>query len=195
MMNKHLYLLRHGTTALQGLYVGSTDVSLTEEGREQVIRTGKVLVGERIDHIFCSPMKRCRETLNLLHLDRAYEIDENLREIDFGRWEGQSFEEINRTDIELVEEWRTESENFCFPEGESVRAFSRRVKIFAQKMLAARGNRILVIAHGGTVRHLLCIFLGLPSEKRMIFEIQPGSFSTLTLYGDIGALTSLNVEG
>jgi len=195
MINKQLYLLRHGTTTLQGLYVGSTDVRLAEEGREQVIRTGKVLVGESIDQIFCSPMKRCRETSNLLHLDIACEIDENLREIDFGRWEGHSFEEINRADAGLVEDWRTESDSFCFPEGESVRAFSRRVEIFSQKVLAARGNRILVIAHGGTVRHLLCVFLGLTPEKRMIFEIQPGSFSTLTLYGDIGALTSLNVKG
>ncbi len=195
MMNKQLYLLRHGATALQGLYVGSKDVPLAEDGKKQVIRTGKVLNGEDIDHIFCSPMKRCRETLHLLNLDIDSEIDENLREIDFGRWEGQSFKEINRTDPQLVEDWRTGGESFCFPEGEGVEAFSRRVQIFAQKILITSKNRILIIAHGGTIRHLLCVFLGLAPEKRMIFDIQAGSFSTMTLHGDMGALTSLNVKG
>ena len=86
MKNKDVYLLRHGATLLHGRYVGSTDVSLAPEGREQVLRTAELLAGKQIEQIFCSPMKRCLETLNLLNLDTSSEIDENLREIDFGRW-------------------------------------------------------------------------------------------------------------
>jgi alpha-ribazole phosphatase len=195
MKNKDLYLLRHGATPLHGLYVGSTDVSLAQEGREQVVRTGHLLVGEHIEHIFCSPMKRCLETLNLLNLDATFEIDENLREIDFGRWEGCSFEEIAESDDSLVEEWRISGDSFCFPEGECVKAFTRRVDEFAQKILAAANNRILVLSHGGTIRHLLCIFLELPPEKRMLFDIQAGGFSSVSLYGDTGILTRLNMKG
>jgi alpha-ribazole phosphatase len=194
-MNKQLYLLRHGATGRPGLYIGSTDIPLAEEGKEQVMQTGRLLALECIDHIYCSPMKRCRETLNLLHLNASFEIDENVREIDFGRWEGRSFEEISHTDNALVENWRIDGESFCFPEGESVKSFNKRVEIFAKRLLAGPGNKILILAHGGTIRHLLCTFLDLSPEKRIIFDVQTASFSTLTLYDDKGILTSFNVKG
>ena len=195
MKNKDVYLLRHGATLLHGRYVGSTDVSLAPEGREQVLRTAELLAGKQIEQIFCSPMKRCLETLNLLNLDTSSEIDENLREIDFGRWERRSFEEIAKTDDSLVEEWRVKGDSFCFPEGECVLAFTRRVDKFAQKILAASDSPMLVLAHGGTIRHLLCTFLKLPPENRMLFEVQAGAFSSVSLYGEAGVLTSLNVKG
>ena len=192
---KIVYLIRHGETVLNGLYVGSTDVFLTDKGREQVVRTGKILAVEQINHIYCSPMKRCLETKNLLHLNYPMEIDENLREIDFGRWEGKSFEEITTTDQELVDNWQTSGENFCFPDGECLKTFNRRVENFSRKLLLATEERILVIAHGGTIRQLLCIFLGLSPEKKMIFQIRPGHFSTVTLFGELGVLTNLNIKG
>jgi len=194
MMNKELYFLRHGATTLQGLYAGSTDVPLAEEGRKQVVQTRKVLVDKGIELIYCSPMKRCRETLNLLHLDATCETDKNLREIDFGRWEGCSFSEITQTDSTLVEDWRINSESFCFPEGECVQDFNKRVDLFGKKVLAAPENKILILSHGGTIRQLLCSFLGLSPEKRMIFDIQAGTVSSMTLYDDIGVLRSLNVK-
>ncbi len=194
-MNKELYLLRHGATPLNGLYVGSTDVSLADEGREQVLRTGRILASTHIDLVFCSPMKRCRESMELLSLDASFEIIDNLREIDFGRWEGCSFQEISNTDQQLIENWQTTGEAFCFPDGECVKSFNKRVELFSRKIVSSTEERILIIAHGGTIRHLLCIFLDLSPEKKMIFEIQPGCFSTVTLYDDLGVLTSLNVKG
>lgn len=192
---KTLFLLRHGETVLNGFYVGSTDVSLSDGGREQVVSTGNVLGNENISKIYCSPMKRCLETVELLYLDIPMEIDENLREIDFGRWEGKSFEQISWTDGELIENWRTKGENFCFPDGECLTAFNRRVEEFSEKILLETKERILIVAHGGTIRQLLCIYLALPPEKKMIFQIQPGHFSTVTLHGELGVLTNLNVKG
>jgi len=194
-MNKKIYLLRHGATDLQGLYVGSTDVSLSREGREQVIKTGKVLAGEKIEKIFCSPMKRCRETLRLLQFETSYEIDNDLREVDFGRWEKRSFKEINKNDVKLVEDWRLNEKIFCFPDGECIQDFDRRVKVFAKKVLLSSEEKILVVAHGGTIRFLLCVFLGLSPDSQKLFDIQAGCVSTVNLYGEIGALTSLNIKG
>ena len=194
-MNKELYLLRHGATPLNGLYVGSTDVSLAEEGREQVLRIGKTLVSMHIDQVFCSPMKRCRETMGLLSVDASFDIIDDLREIDFGRWEGQSFAEITTADQELIENWRISGETFCFPDGECVKDFNKRVELVSRRVVASTDERILIIAHGGTIRHLLCTFLGLSPEKKMIFDIQPGCFSTVALYDNLGVLTGLNIKG
>ena len=194
-MNKELYLLRHGATPLNGLYVGSTDVSLAEVGKEQVQRTGRILSSMHIEQVFCSPMKRCRETMELLSLDTPMEIIDNLREIDFGRWEGNSFAEITTADQELIENWRISGETFCFPDGECVKDFNKRVELVSRRVVASTDERILIIAHGGTIRHLLCTFLGLSPEKKMIFDIQPGCFSTVALYDNLGILTGLNIKG
>lgn len=194
-MNKTLYLLRHGATPLNGLYVGSTDISLAEVGKEQVQRIGGLLGSMHIERIFCSPMKRCRETMELLSLDASFQIIDSLREIDFGRWEGHSFEEIIAADPELIESWRISGETFCFPDGECVKSFNKRVELFSRKVVSSTEERILIIAHGGTIRHLLCTFLELSPEKKMIFDIQPGCFSTVALYDNIGVLTSLNIKG
>jgi len=194
-MAKELYLLRHGVTPLNGLYVGSTDIALAKKGYEQVMRTGDILREKHIEQIFCSPMKRCRQTMELLQLNASFYMDKNLREIDFGRWEGLSFKEIARTDQELVENWCLEGELFCFPEGECIEAFNMRVEKFTRRVFKTLHDRILIIAHGGTIRHLLCIYLGLDPEKKMAFDIQPGCFATITLYDNNGVLTGLNIKG
>jgi len=194
-MNKELYLLRHGTTAMNGLYVGSTDIPLATEGREQINQIGRILQSADIEKIYCSPMKRCRETLALLHLGVPHELDEELREIDFGRWEGCSFPEISESDPALIDLWRTRGNSFCFPDGECIKTFNKRVEKFSRTVLAPGEKRILIIAHGGTLRHLLTLFLGLDPEQGGIFTIQPGCFSTVSLYGELGTLTALNVSG
>jgi broad specificity phosphatase PhoE len=140
-------------------------------------------------------MKRCRETLALLHPGVPHELNAELREIDFGRWEGLSFPEISKSDPDLIDLWRTTGDSFCFPDGECIKTFNRRVEEFSSRLLAAVEKRILIIAHGGTIRHLLTLFLGLDPEQSGIFTIQPGCFSTVALYGELGTLTALNVSG
>jgi len=193
-MNKELYLLRHGATSLNGLYAGSTDISLSAEGRRQLNGVGRILQSADIEKIFCSPMKRCKETLSLLHLDVSHELNEELREIDFGRWEGLSFAEISKSDPGLIDLWRTTGDSFCFPDGECIKTFNSRVKKFSLRLLAAGEKRILIIAHGGTIRHLLTLFLGLGPEQSGIFTIQPGCFSTIALHGELGTLMALNIS-
>ncbi len=65
---KELYFLRHGDTGLHGRYIGATDVPLTEEGREQVRKTGRMLQDKGVAQILCSPLLRCRQTLELLDI-------------------------------------------------------------------------------------------------------------------------------
>ncbi|MBW2659497.1 MAG: histidine phosphatase family protein [Deltaproteobacteria bacterium] len=194
-MNKELYLLRHGATSMNGLYVGSTDIPLAEKGRAQVCEAGRILQSAGIERIFCSPMKRCIETLGLLKLDILCELNDNLKEINFGRWEGLSFPQINETDPELIEDWRTACESFCFPDGECIKTFNRRIETSASTVLDSAEKRILIIAHGGTIRRLLTLFLGLKPDQGSIFTIQPGRFSTVTLYNELGTLTGLNLGG
>ncbi len=192
-MKKTIFLLRHGETLLNGRYVGSTDVSLSENGRAMITKKAASFQAKNIEQIYCSPMKRCRETFGLLQLNTDVRIDDDLREIDFGRWEGMTFEEILDKDRSLVDEWARAGDSFCFPEGECILDFGKRVNRFSKQIMKAKRNRILVIAHGGTLRHLLCTFLGLDPEKKMVFALQPGGLSEIELHGSCGILTRLNI--
>lgn len=195
MAAKELYFLRHGDTGLQGRYIGSTDAPLTDRGRAQVRQAAGLLQAKGITRIVCSPMLRCRQTLEQLALTCPFRFDELFREVDFGRWEGKKFREIIQLDNELVDSWVSDPASFSFPDGESLAAFNKRVaacKILLEQMTE---EKILIIAHGGIIRHLLCLLLGLDTEKYLLFEVKSGCVSSVQLYAEGGILTGLNITG
>ena len=195
MPAKQLYFLRHGDTGLQGRYIGSTDVPLSESGVVQVRKTGGVLQDKGITKIVCSPMLRCRQTLEQLDIPATWLFNEFLREVDFGQWEGKNFSEIVKNDKERVDSWVNEPETFSFPGGESLAAFQNRVAQFKGQLEKMVDDTVLVIAHGGTIRHLLCLLLGLDSGKYLLFDVKPGCFCSIQLFAEGGVLTGFNIKG
>jgi broad specificity phosphatase PhoE len=192
---KELYFLRHGDTGLHDRYIGATDVPLTEEGREQVRKTGRILQSRGVAQILCSPLLRCRQTLELLDIPAPFQFLELLQEIDFGRWEGKTFTEIVHLDKELVDSWVADPDSFSFPGGESVQAFRKRVASFKIHLETMVEDHILVIAHGGVIRSLLCLFLGLDPGKYLVFDVRSGCFSSVRLFSEGGVLTGFNIKG
>lgn len=195
MLVKELYLLRHGDTGFKGRYIGSTDAPLSNSGMEQARKTGELLQEKGVTKIVCSPMLRCRQTLEQLSLPCTHQINELLREIDFGRWEGKNFSEIVQIDKELVNSWVTEPETFSFPGGESLVAFNNRVVEFRDQLETIVEDTILVVAHGGIIRHLLCLLLGLEADKYLLFDVKLGCFSSISLFAEGGVLTGFNIKG
>jgi len=195
MTPKNLYLMRHGATEMSGRYVGSTDVPLSVSGVKQVKKTANILKDKSISRVFCSPMQRCRQTYDLLRLNCQFEFDQLLREIDFGRWETKNFQEICQSDEKLINNWANNPENFSFPGGEALSAFQERVSTFKKRLDDCLDEDILVVAHGGTIRYLLCYLLGLPTEKYLLFQVEPGSFTSLQLYSEGAILTGFNIAG
>lgn len=189
---KEIFLLRHGKTEIPGRYIGSTNVSLSDEGREDISRFKKNLESIEFDEILCSPLKRCLQTSEILGMENVIKIDERIREIDFGRWEGKSFKEICVLDADLVEQWNQQGTSFIFPEGEGMPDFIQRIHDFAKEISLLSGQKILIIAHGGVIRHLICRFLNLPSEHYLYFKIDPGKITTIELYSHGGVMTALN---
>lgn len=195
MADRDIFLLRHGETGCQGRYIGSTDVPLAQTGWEQVRATAKLLRRENIGTIYFSPMLRCRQSCEVLEIDCPHLASHLLREVDFGVWEGKSFAEIVDCHPAAVERWNSDPANFCFPGGESLAAFRSRVAAFAKLLGDSGQQRLLVVAHGGVIRHLLCMLMHLPLENYLVFDVQPGSFSSLRLYSDGAVLTGFNIKG
>lgn len=190
-----LRLIRHGRTrAPEGVFVGSSDVGLDPGARESLHRL-RPLLGSHRGPVYVSPMRRTRETFRELMpgwpADRVLE-DERIREIDFGRWEMCSFAEIVRRDPGLMDDW-AEYGDFVFPEGEAVADFTARVGDFLAMFQAGPERDVVAITHGGVIRTMICLVLGLPVRHYLLFDVQPGTMTELKLYSRGGILTGLNL--
>jgi broad specificity phosphatase PhoE len=188
-----LILLRHGRTGLSGRYVGSSDVPLSEEGQAQILALRPGLGAMKIDTLLASPMLRCTQSVDLLGLRLPVQLDPDLREIDFGRWEGKTFAEIEAQDPELVRHWASGTDDFCFPGGEATARFTSRMAAVRNRLLAVDAKTLLLVTHGGVIRSLICGLLGLPQRNYLLFQVAKGHYSTMELYDGGGVLTGFNL--
>ncbi len=191
---KHIYLLRHGRTGYSGKYIGSSDVQLSDEGREQIQCLGKKCQQLQVELVICSPMIRCRQSYELLNIDGPVEFDSDLQEIDFGRWEKKSFDEIAANEPQLVNQWASNPGSFTFPEGDAIKDFVNRIKKIHLKIAQIDQKNILIVSHGGVIRLLLCLFLSIPLDKYLLFNVQKGTFSSVELFDNGGVLTGFNIQ-
>ncbi len=192
-MTKRLTLVRHGKTGYPGRYVGALDVPLSLEGRQQIAVLSKHFTDVSPRAVFTSPMLRCRQSTDILFSSICQEVDDDLREIDFGRWEGKSFQEIVTADPTLVEQWADWSFDFSFPGGENIGDFIHRVNRVGDRLSSATVDDVIVVAHGGVIRALICYFLKLEPSSYLLFRVKKGTFCTLDLFTDGAVLTGLNL--
>ncbi len=195
---RELILIRHCQSRDAGeRYIGRTDTPLTEQGREKAKAVCSRLASLPCDTFYSSPALRARETLRpLLDKDPSLKVVvlPELQEIDFGKWEGLSFAEIQAQAPERVAEWAKGELSFSFPEGESQKLFWQRVRQVGDQVLAGAEKRVAVVTHGGVIRYLLCHYLGLPPEKNRSFQIDLGSMTTLTFSEGFAVLKGLNAH-
>jgi len=197
-MAKKMLLARHASTGTRnfGRFIGSSDIPLGENAAEEIARLASVIAEYRPTATFCSPMQRAVRTADMLAertMIGAIHVTEDLREVDFGRWEGLSFDEIAENDSELVKRWSIWSPEFTFPDGEAIADFLGRTGSNAEKLASCPEETILVVAHGGVVRAMLCHLLGLPTKHYLLFDVKPARLATLDLFPEGGVLTGLNL--
>lgn len=182
-----LIFLRHGETDwnVEGRLQGQRDIPLNDNGRAQARRNGEAVARAFPDIAACdfvaSPLWRSRETMEIaraaMGLDPTlYALDDRLREITFGDWEGYTTDELRLTHGELVAEREKDKWGFLPPGGESYRLLSERVGDW----LAGIARPTFVVAHGGVGRVLRWLVLDIdpaeavvmpfPQDKTLVFR-------------------------
>ncbi|NQT05622.1 MAG: histidine phosphatase family protein [Dehalococcoidia bacterium] len=159
-----LLLARHGNTKGNSAerFWGQTDVELSAEGTWQVERLADRLAGENIASIYSSKLCRASATAEIIasHHQQQVITCPELLEINFGKVEGLSFNEIGERYPELVRDWPTRDPSFRFPEGESVIDLDHRVVKFLGRLEKhTPEDTVLVVAHAGVLRLLICHLL------------------------------------
>ncbi len=159
---RRLILVRHGETVGRSSirYYGVTDVPLSELGRAQVRAARDRMPGETYQAVWASTLCRSWQSARIVARGRPVHLESDFREIDFGRWEGLTIEEIREADPELHARWLASDHDFTFPGGESRAAFRSRIARGLDRLRASHVESALVVVHKGVVRTLLELVTG-----------------------------------
>jgi len=157
-------LVRHGQTLwnLEMKYQGHCDVALTDKGIEQAKLAAQRLAGEDVSAVYASDLSRALKTAECIaekHNLPVAAIPE-LREINFGEWEGLTFEGINSQWTAAMSKLFTHPDEIVIPGGETFRQVKERATKALTNLVAEHPNQtIVVVSHGGTIRTVLCAVL------------------------------------
>jgi len=153
MSLRRIVMIRHGETEGESSirYHGSGDVPLSDEGRRQVRRSASELAHEPIDLIVSSPLRRAFEGAQLLAGSGTIRLEPDFCEVDFGRWEGMTAEEIQASDPVLYQDWQAGAEGFLFPGGESRARFRERVHRGLDRLVRGAETHVLLVSHKGVI--------------------------------------------
>jgi len=151
---RRIVLLRHGNTVGNSheRFHGKSDVPLSDEGCRQVLAAGPELAREVFDVVASSPLSRAWQSARLLAGSHPIRLLPGLREVDFGRWEGLSAEEIEARDPALYRAWQARASDFEYPAGERREAFRARVVGAVAALEQSGARNALVVAHKGVIR-------------------------------------------
>lgn len=170
-----LVFLRHGETDwnVEGRLQGQHDVPINAKGRGQARQNGETVLEQAPDAVtfdfVASPLSRARETMEIaraaMGLDpTAYRIDDRLKELTFGEWEGFTYRDIARVDPDWIARRRADKWLFQPPGGESYEMLSRRIVSWLQTV----EKPTVVVSHGGVGRVLRAHLLKLDPLSTVI---------------------------
>lgn len=172
-----LWLLRHGATewARSGRHTGRTDLPLLPDGEEEARRLAPLLAAQRFDAVLVSPLQRARRTCELAGLGEHAVICDDLREWDYGDYEGITTAEIRRS----VPGWTVFSHP-C-PGGETIEQIQTRCDQLLRQCEARLGEhgRLALFAHGHILRALAGCWLGLGPAGGALLSLSTGTVSVL----------------
>jgi broad specificity phosphatase PhoE len=170
----NLWLIRHGETewSLSGAHTGRTDLPLTAAGEERAAALGRSLAGRQFALVLTSPLQRARETCRLAGYGAASQMEPNLREWDYGDYEGRTTTDIRRQ----VPDW--DLWTMGVPGGETVEQVGSRARLVIERSSRAGGD-VALFAHGHILRILAACWLGLPPAAGRLFALETGSLSVL----------------
>ncbi len=169
-----LWIVRHGETEWSrvGRHTGRTDLPLTAEGERQARALRPLLTGLRFALVLTSPLRRARDTCLLAGLGDAAREESDLAEWDYGRYEGWTSEEIERSDPSWTI-WTG-----AVPGGETADQVATRADR-AIGVAVATGGDALLFSHGHLLRVLAARWLGLPAAEGRRFALDPAAIGIL----------------
>ena len=179
-------LVRHGETLANRdfRYIGARDDVLSETGCQQAEQLADALSILPVSAVYSSPLLRARHTAHPIALKHGLQeqIADELREASFGDWEGMSRAEViarSPQDEQLLHQWENDPYQSP-PSGESFIALQKRVHAFIENLsLAHPGQTVVLVAHVGPIKVLLCDVLHVPLTALFHMFLDPATISVI----------------
>jgi len=184
---REIWLVRHGETewSRSGQHTGRTDIPLTAKGERQGAELWRRLAGRPFDLVLTSPLRRARDTCRLAGYGAVARPSDDLREWDYGAYEGRTRAEIRRE----APGWTIWTG--AVPGGETVEDVARRARRVIGEAGRA-GGEVALFAHGHVLRVLAACWLGLPPTEGRLFALGTASVSVLGFDGTVGVVRLWN---
>lgn len=177
MKGYHIYILRHGLTDANenGVYIGKTDLPLSEAGREALEDKYEQLDYPKVQRVYSSPLERALQSAEILFPDRELVIVDDLREMDFGVFEGLPADEL--VNLDSFKKWLKGGLDNPPPNGETLRSMMLRcysaLNLMILDMMKNGITEAGAVTHSGILMNMLSCF-GLPKRKPMEYACEPG---------------------
>ena len=192
------FLVRHGETDwnLEGRVQGHSSTPLNDTGRLQAKRIGDRLSTVRFAAAYASDLPRVVETATAIlnSHDTSLQTVMELREKSYGAWEGKTAKQLEAEDPVSYARLFEDNITFAPPGGESDSDLIDRASLAVERLKQAHQNdeNVLVVSHGGTIRAILVLLLGLPKEVIWRFYLANGSLSVVNVYAQNAVLDLWN---
>lgn len=168
-----VYLIRHTTPDVKkGICYGQTDLNIKIDTFKDELEYIKSNLPKDIDCFYSSTLKRC--SILAEHLSPVVNLDERLKELNFGRWENKSWDEISSTELNL---WMQDFVNVNPPDGENYINLHQRTINFIDDILERSHKKIAIVTHAGNIRSILSYILDLALENSFRIQLSYASVS------------------
>ncbi len=190
------YLIRHGQTDWnqKKIIMGKKDIPLNLKGKNEIAAIAKIISGVKFSGIYCSPIKRARETADLLSkkVKAAVIPYEPFTEIPLDMWEGESIKKLLDSDVNF-KLYLKSPEKAILSYGKSIKDFQKDVwkGVVDLQVKHSEGN-LCIVTHCDTIKIILCKSLGLNIKFLHRLNIDHGSLSILHLNDEVATLQVLN---
>lgn len=192
-----MWLMRHGALpqVFPRRFVGQSDIALSDQGREQAVGLASALAGIPFESAVSSDLARCLETARIILAGRdvPLRIEAGLREIRLGEWEGLTVAEVRKRFPGHYEARGEDIAGFRPSGGESFHDVQKRAVAALEAIVRASRGEVLVVAHGGVNRCLLCHLLGMPLGHLFRLGQEYACLNLLDFSGDTPTVARVNL--
>jgi alpha-ribazole phosphatase len=188
-----LTFVRHGQTdcSLENRFCGTVDIPLNSSGQQMAEALGKAYAGESWQAIYSSPLQRARDTAAPLanRLGMQVQIEDGLREIGYGEWEGQLEHEIETVHKREFDAWAADPGRVSPPGGETAYQVAERALAAVHSIQAQHADgHVMVVTHKGVIRIVVCALLGIEVSLFRMRIAQEVGASTSIQFKETGPL-------
>lgn len=189
MKETTLFMIRHGRLINldKTCFTGQADLPLSDEGWEETTNFLEPLSKKKFSLVLSSDLERTAKPAKFYSeaFNCPLNLSKDLREINAGRWQNKSYEDVMRSEPEYLKLRYEDPFKIPFPEGESLNDLKKRVLKFLQGILKSyRGENILLVGHAGVIRVIVMHYLEIPLKQFFCFEVDYGSLTILRFFED-----------